>query len=78
MKKNKKSLELSKEEYDKCVEHLMHYFDTELDEPIGQLKASIFLDFILEHVGPAIYNQGIADMQGYMRERVEDMFAYMK
>lgn len=78
MKNKKKSIELSKEDYKKCVAHLIYYFDTELDEPIGELKAGIFLDFILEQIGPSIYNQGIADMQTYMSERVEEMFAYMK
>ncbi len=78
MKNKKNELKLSKEEYKKCVEELMYYFETELDEPIGELKAGIFLDFLLEKIGPAIYNQGIADMQTYMGKRVEEMFAYMK
>lgn len=78
MKSKKKNIELSKEDYKKCVEHLVYYFETELDEPIGELRAAIFLDFILEQIGPSIYNQGIVDMQTYMSERVEDMFAYMK
>lgn len=78
MTKKKKGVELPKDEYDKCVDRIIYYFDTEMDEPIGNLKAAMLLDYILEHIGPAAYNQGIADMQGYMRERVEDMFAYMK
>ncbi|MBN2899580.1 MAG: DUF2164 domain-containing protein [Clostridia bacterium] len=78
MAKKKKGVELQKDVYDQCVAHLRRYFDTEMDEPIGALQASMLLDYILEHLAPHMYNQGIADMQTYMRERVEDMFAYMK
>lgn len=43
------------------------------DEPIGDLKASQFLDFCLAEVGAVVYNQAIADAQTYFQERTSDL-----
>jgi uncharacterized protein (DUF2164 family) len=48
-----------------CAEHL--------DEPIGDLKAGMFLDFCVREIGPVIYNHAIGDAQAYFRERVTDL-----
>jgi len=57
---------------------LQAYFETERDEEIGLLQGRLILDFILEHIGPHIYNQAVADVHKYMAERVEDMYGFMK
>jgi uncharacterized protein (DUF2164 family) len=38
------------------VDAIKHYFRTERDEEIGDLQAGFFLDFVLETVGPSVYN----------------------
>lgn len=49
-------------------------FHTELmDKEIGDLKASLLLDFCLREIGPCIYNQAIADAQAHLHDRVADL-----
>jgi uncharacterized protein (DUF2164 family) len=42
-------------------------------ESIGDLGAGTFLAFCLKELGPAIYNQAIADAQACVQERVTDL-----
>ena len=49
------------------------YFLDERDEEIGELQASFFLDFILESVGPSIYNQAIKEAQARLQHTVADL-----
>lgn len=70
-------IELSKEEKKMAVLKIREYFNNERDESIGDLQGELILDFIIENIGPHIYNQAISDMQKYMNEKVEDMYAYM-
>ncbi len=50
------------------------YFETERDEKIGSLGADMLLDFILEQVGPMIYNQALIDAHKLMEEKIEDLY----
>ena len=57
-----------------------------LEEDIGDLKASLFLDFCLKEIGPSIYNRAVADAQASMQDKIADLdgtcyepeFAYWK
>lgn len=42
-------------------------------QDLGELGAGEFLDFCTKEIGPAIYNQAIADAQNCMQERVTDL-----
>jgi uncharacterized protein (DUF2164 family) len=55
------------------VTAIKHYFSKERDEEIGELAASFFLDFVLEEIGPSIYNQGIRDAQASLQRTVADL-----
>ena len=55
------------------VDAIQHYFRDARDEEIGQLQAGFFLDFVLEHVGPAVYNQAIRDAQAHLQRTVTDL-----
>lgn len=44
-----------------------------LDEELGDLKASLVLEFCLAEVGAVVYNQAIADAQRYFQGRVADL-----
>ena len=69
---------ISKEREQQLISDIQEFFITERDESIGELAASIVLDFILNEVGAEIYNQGIADAHRYMNERVEDLLGLTK
>lgn len=65
-------IELSKESRAQAVASIQQYFTENLD-PIGTMPAGLLLNFFLEEIGPAIYNQGIADAQARMVSRAGDL-----
>jgi uncharacterized protein (DUF2164 family) len=66
-------LELPKESRTEAIASIQRYFEDNLPEPIGDLPAGLLLNFFLEEVGPAIYNQAIADAQTRMQLRISDL-----
>jgi len=44
-----------------------------IDEEIGDLKASLLLEFCLREIGPSIYNQAMADAQQYIQDKAADL-----
>ena len=70
----KRKINLSKELKAQIISEIKRYFLEERDEDLGDLAADLMLDFIMEHVGPAFYNQGIKDSIVFMNEKVDDMY----
>ncbi len=66
-------LELTKEHRQDAIASLKQYFDQNMPEPIGDLAANLLLNFILEDIGPALYNQAIHDAQARLAQRVADL-----
>jgi uncharacterized protein (DUF2164 family) len=64
---------LSKERRAEAITSLKKYFEEEIREPLGDLRAGLLLDFFVEEIGPAIYNQAIGDAQTRMQQRVADL-----
>lgn len=58
-----------------AVAALKTYLAENFDEEVGELKAGLLLDFVLEELGPSIYNQAIADARAYFEERTGDLAA---
>jgi uncharacterized protein (DUF2164 family) len=67
------SIELSKQVRDEAIASIQQYFERNLPEPIGELGATLLLNYFVEEIGPAIYNQAIADAQARMQQRVLDL-----
>jgi len=44
-----------------------------MSEPIGNMAAGLLLNYFLEEIGPAIYNQAIADAQTGITRRLSDL-----
>jgi uncharacterized protein (DUF2164 family) len=66
-------IEISKQVRADAVASLRRYFEENMPEPLGDLPASLLLNFFLEEIGPAIYNQAIADAQTRLHQRVSDL-----
>ena len=64
---------LSTDTRKQLIESLKHYAAEHLDDPIGDLKAGLLLDFCLVEIGAVVYNQAIADAQAYFQERTADL-----
>jgi uncharacterized protein (DUF2164 family) len=67
------TFELSKQTRTDAISSLQRYFEENMPEPIGDLPAGLLLNFIVEEIGPAIYNQAIADAQARVQQRVADL-----
>ncbi len=64
---------LAKDVEQKLSVSIKRYVSENLDTDIGELQSSLFLQFCLEEIGPAVYNQAISDAQTYMQEKALDM-----
>jgi uncharacterized protein (DUF2164 family) len=66
-------MELQKDVRDCAVASIKRYFEEALEQEIGDLKASLLLDFALKELGPILYNRGVADAQARMAEMVAEL-----
>jgi uncharacterized protein (DUF2164 family) len=44
-----------------------------MDEPIGNIAAGALLGFLLEEIGPTVYNQAVADVQERLQLRISEL-----
>ena len=72
------TIELTKQARADAIASVKKYFEEEIREPIGDLRAGLLLDFFLEEIGPAIYNKAIGDAQARLQQRVADLEAQVK
>ena len=80
------AIELEKGVRERAVESIQRYFREKMEEPIGTLAAGALLGFLVEEIGPVIYNQAVADVQDRLQARVaevdlevhEDEFRYWR
>jgi uncharacterized protein (DUF2164 family) len=73
--RGKPAIEISPEARARAAASVRRYFAEELDEEIGELKAGLFVDYIVAELGPTIYNQAIADARAFFDERAADLAA---
>lgn len=80
--KNKKLLQLDKEEEEVLLDELRAYMSDELDIDMGNLPAKFLLDFMVDLIGPKIYDQAISDVEPWLYDRftgiLEDMSVLKK
>lgn len=67
------TIELTKETKQNALESIQKYFEMNLEQSIGNLAAGALLQFILEEIGPSIYNKGVADAQERMQARISEL-----
>ena len=80
------TIELKKEARQEAIASIERYFRENMEEPIGNVAAGALLGFFLEEIGPAIYNQAVADVQERLQARImevdievhEDEFQYWR
>lgn len=53
---------LSADDRERAVHSLRRYADEELEAPLGDLAAGLLLDFVLDEIGPSVYNRALADL----------------
>lgn len=67
------TIELSKEDRAQAIASIERYFLEHLDQKIGNITAGGLLGFMLDEIGPSIYNRGVLDSKERMLLRVEDL-----
>lgn len=67
------AIELKDETRSEAVASIQMYFLEERQEEIGNIAAGALLEFMLEEIGPSIYNRGVRDARDRMQIRVMDL-----
>jgi uncharacterized protein (DUF2164 family) len=67
------SIELTKEARAQAVASIERWFRENMDEPIGNIAAAGLLAFVLEEIGPTVYNQAVLDVQERLQLRVSEL-----
>ncbi|WP_322105093.1 DUF2164 domain-containing protein [Paraburkholderia sp. J41] len=67
------AIELPEDARAEAIASIQRYFDTNMDEPIGNIAAGALLGFFLEEIAPAVYNKAIVDAQENLQARIVDL-----
>jgi uncharacterized protein (DUF2164 family) len=70
------TIELDKDTRKEAIASIERYFKENFDEPhnrIGNIAAGALLGYFLQEIGPAIYNQAVAEAQERMQMRVTEL-----
>ncbi|MEL7609221.1 MAG: DUF2164 domain-containing protein [Bacillota bacterium] len=73
--KNEERLRLTKEKKEAMISAIKNYFLHEREEELGDLAATLILNFIVEELAPEFYNQGVYDAYKYISDRSEDLLS---
>ncbi|MBA2290945.1 MAG: DUF2164 domain-containing protein [Gemmatimonadales bacterium] len=66
---------LSDDDRKQAVVSLARFVDDELDVELGGIQVESLLMFFLKEIAPVVYNQGVADAQVFLRDRIADLEA---
>ena len=80
------TIEISKEARKEAIASIERYFTENMQDKIGNIAAGALLGFILEEIGPVIYNKAVTDVQERLQSRImevdieihEDEFQYWR
>jgi len=78
------AIEISKDKRAEVIASIQKYFEKNMEDKIGNITASALLDFMIDELGPIVYNKAVADVQSNLQARVmevdmevyEDEFQY--
>ena len=68
-----KPIVFSKEEQRDLIPRIRAFVRDELDQDIGDLQASMLMDFFANTLGHAVYNRAIYDAQALIATKADEM-----
>lgn len=75
-------IKLPREEKEELIARLQAYFEDERSESIGSLAAEQLLDFMIQELGPYLYNKGVADarilLNGKLAQLEDELYVLEK
>lgn len=66
-------IDLHRDVRQQAIASIERYFRENMEEPIGNVAAGALLNFFVEDIGPAIYNQAVRDVQERLQARLEEL-----
>ena len=66
-------VEISKPARKEAIASIERYFQENMEERIGNIAAGALLGFILEEIGPLVYNQAVAEVQERLQSRISEI-----
>ena len=67
------TIRLKDETEKQLIVSIRRFFQEEMEEDYGDLKARLVLDYCLKEIAPSVYNQAIADAQAFVQAKLEDL-----
>jgi len=67
-------IKLTERIHEQVIYDLQTYFENEQEHTLTGLNAELLLEFILNTVGPMIYNQALIDAHRLMTDKVDDIY----
>ncbi|WP_079525575.1 DUF2164 domain-containing protein [Halobacillus hunanensis] len=64
---------LNQEQKEYVIERIKEYFELERGEELGDLAADQFLHFMIQEIGPFLYNQGVKDSRQMVDQKVMNL-----
>lgn len=55
------------------ITDIINYFECERNEKMGVVAAEELLDFMLQNFGSDLYNKGVEDSLGFIKERFHNL-----
>lgn len=68
-------LKLNPERKEKLINDLVGLFSEAFDTQLSPFRSEEIVDFMLQEIGPIVYNQAINDAHKTITEKIEDMSA---
>jgi uncharacterized protein (DUF2164 family) len=72
-------IKLPKEQKEQIAANLQSYFELERSETLGNLEAEQLIDFMIQQLGPYLYNKAIEDARQMLLEKMagleEELYA---
>ena len=66
-------IELPRDARQSAIQSIERYFEAELGERIGNIQAGALLNYVLQEIGPSVYNQAIREAQERLLARVQEL-----
>ncbi|CAM4463454.1 uncharacterized protein (DUF2164 family) [Paenibacillus endophyticus] len=66
-------MKLPKEQKEQLTGKIQQYFELERSETIGSIAAEQLLDFVIQEIGPHLYNHAISDARKAVLERMQTL-----
>ena len=67
------AIRMESDRREELLERLRGFWLEEFDEELSAFRAERILDFVMEAIGPAVFNQGVLDARRWMQSRLDDL-----